>query len=277
MGCGGPVALMLDVETSAELASTLAVAAGEAVPWFILGRGSNLLVADSGWEGLVIRLGGDFKDFSIDGNAIDTGAAVVLSRLAAAAADAGLAGLEPLALIPGTIGGAVIMNAGAYGTAIADLVTSVELCLPGEVMTLARNDVPFAYRRCDLPGDAVVSRVRLELASGKKQAIRDRMKDYQERRGKRQPTGKSCGSVFKNMPEVSAGELLERAGCKGLQSGDAEISTMHANFIINRGGATAADIIKLMDECRRRVFADSGVVLEPEVRLVGDISLEPLV
>lgn len=276
MGCGGPAAFMVEVGSADELAAVLAVVEAEALPWFVLGRGSNLLVADDGWDGIVIRLTGDFKDFSIEDLTVDAGAAVPLSRLAAAAAEAGLTGLEPLALIPGTVGGAVIMNAGAYGTAIADLVVTVEVCLPGEVRRLSRSEVPFSYRRCDLSGLTVVSRATLELAAGDPAAIRAEMKGFQERRSRRQPPGKSCGSVFKNRPEAGAGELIERAGCKGLRAGDAEVSTVHANFIINKGNATAADIITLMNECRRRVLAQSGILLEPEVKLVGDIFLEPL-
>ncbi|RJQ47473.1 MAG: UDP-N-acetylmuramate dehydrogenase [Gaiellales bacterium] len=277
LGCGGPAALLLEVDSAERLQVVLSVAARRRVPWFILGRGSNLLVADAGWPGLALRLAGELKSFSIDGNRIDSGGGATLARLAAAAAEAGLAGLEPLALIPGTAGGAVAMNAGAWSASMADVVAAVEVCLPSGRRVLPREELVFSYRRCDLPPDAVVCRVELELAAGDPGAIRAAMKDYQSRRGGAQPVGgRSCGSVFRNPPGASAGELLDRAGCRGMRAGGAEISTVHANFIINHGSATAADVLELMDRGRREVHERFGVVLEPEVKLLGDLSLEPL-
>lgn len=277
LGCGGAAALLLEVDSSERLAALLAAAGRRDVPWFIIGRGSNLLVADSGWPGLVVKLAGDFKSFSINGERIESGAAVNLSKLAATAAQAGLSGLETLAQIPGTLGGAVAMNAGAFGAAIADVVIAVEVAVPGATRVLSGTQLRFSYRDCELPADAVVSRVTLELAPSTAETVAAAMKGFQSRRRDSQPAGsRTCGSVFKNPPGASAGRLLDEAGCKGMRVGDAEISTVHANFIVNTGAATAADVLELMRQCRRRVFEKSGNLLEPEVRLLGDMPLEPL-
>lgn len=277
LGCGGPAAFLVEVESPGTLAAVLDVARSESLPFFVLGRGSNLLVADDGWDGFVIRLGGELKSLTVNGTGIDAGAAVSLSKLAAAAASAGLSGLEPLALIPGSLGGAVAMNASAYGTAISDLLVLVELCLPGVVQVKSREEITFDYRGCRLPPGAVVSRVRLGLAATDEEDIRQAMKEFQLKRSNTQPVGsRSCGSVFKNPDEGKAAVMLDQAGCKGLQAGDAEVSTVHANFIINKGNATAADVVALMDQCRRLVFDQSGIILEPEVRFLGDLCLEPL-
>lgn len=277
LGCGGPAAFLLEVDSGEGLAAVLSVASGSAIPWFVLGRGSNLLVADSGWPGLVLKLAGPLKDFTISGNRIESGAGATLARLAAAAAEAGLSGLEPLAQIPGTLGGGVAMNAGAYGGTVADLVVAIEISLPGEMRTIAGDTLKFSYRHCELPAGAVVRRVTLALTAEDPETVKAAMKDYQHHRGGSQPIGsRTCGSVFKNPPGESAGELLDKAGCKGMRVGDAEISTVHANFIVNTGSATAADALELMERCRRLVHERFGVVLEPEVKLLGDISLEPL-
>ncbi|MHB0915489.1 MAG: UDP-N-acetylmuramate dehydrogenase [Thermoleophilia bacterium] len=277
LGCGGPAALLLEVDSGEGLAAVLAVAEDNAVPWFVLGRGSNLLVADSGWPGLVLKLSGSLKDLTINGSRIDCGAGATLARLAAAAAEAGLSGLEPLAQIPGTVGGGVAMNAGAYGAAIADLVATIEIALPSGTRTIAGDALDFSYRHCDLPAGAVVSRVTLALTAADPETVKGAMKDYRHQRGGSQPVGsRTCGSVFKNPPGGSAGELLDKAGCKGMRAGGAEISTVHANFIVNTGSAAAADVLQLMERCRLLVHERFGVVLEPEVRLLGDITLGPL-
>lgn len=277
LGCGGAAALMLEVDTGERLAALLSVAGRRALPWFVLGRGSNLLVADTGWDGLAIKLSGELKTFTIEDCRVTSGAGVTLAKLAVAAAEAGLSGLEPLAQIPGSVGGAVAMNAGAYGTAIGDYVTAVEIVRAGETRAVAGSELGFAYRECRLPPGTVVTRVMLDLEPRDPETVSAAMKEFQDRRGGSQPIGsRTCGSVFKNPPGESAGELLDRAGCKGMRVGGAEISTVHANFIVNTGGATAADVLALMDQCRRAVHDRFGVALEPEVKLLGEISLQPL-
>lgn len=279
LGCGGPATLLLEIDSPEKLASVLAVAAARDIDWFVLGYGSNLLVADTGWDGLVIRLTGELKECADQGGGrLECGAGASLTRVASVAAAAGLSGLEPLAGIPGTIGGAIAMNAGAWGTEIASLAIRVLVCLPGECRALAADTLKFSYRHCELPAGSVITRAALALEPGDPEAIREAMAGFSRRRGEAQPTGeRTCGSVFRNAPEgISAGELLDRSGCKGLEHGGAAVSQAHANFIVNRGGATAADIVWLMDECRRRVRDKTGIVLEPEVGFLGDISLEPL-
>jgi UDP-N-acetylmuramate dehydrogenase len=277
MGCGGPVAFLVEAQDSARLAAILEIAADEEIPWFVLGRGTNLLVADEGWPGLVITLGGALKECAVTGTAIDCGGGALLPKAAAMAAEEGLAGLEPLSRIPGSIGGAIAMNAGAWGSSIGELVEQVELCLPGETRVLERDDIGFSYRSSGLPAGSIVSRARLLLSESDPETVRAVTRDFQQRRAGSQPVGaRTCGSVFKNPPQQSAGAMLDAAGCKGMREGDAEVSTMHANFIINTGGAKAADVVSLMDRCRRLVYESEGVVLEPEVRFLGEITLEPL-
>lgn len=277
LGCGGPAALLLEVDSPDMLAAVMAVASTRDIDWFVLGYGSNMLVADSGWDGLVIRLTGELKECSFQpGGRLECGAGASLTRVASVAAVAGLSGLEPLAGIPGTIGGAIAMNAGAWGTEMASLVVSVLVCLPGECRTLEADSLRFSYRHCELPEGSVITRALLALEPDDPEAIRETMAGFSRRRGEAQPTGeRTCGSVFKNPSgETSAGELLDRSGCKGLEHGGAIVSQAHANFMVNRGGAKAADFIWLMDECRRRVHDEAGIVLEPEVKFLGNISLK---
>jgi len=278
LGCGGAAAFLIEAESAANLAGILQAAAGSGIDWFVLGRGSNLLVADSGWPGLIIRLAGALKECSLqEGGRLECGGGASLPRAAAVAAEAGLSGLEPLAAIPGSIGGAIAMNAGAWGTAIGDLTEAVEICLPGETRRLEASELRFSYRKLELPPAAVVTRAWLQLETGMPDHIRAVTAEFRNRREKSQPAGRSCGSVFRNPPgDQTAGELLDRAGCKGRTVGGASVSQQHANFIINQGGATTADIVALMDECRQRVFEQSGVVLEPEVQILGDILLRPV-
>lgn len=276
LGCGGPAALLIEADSRAHLSGILAAARQKNIPWFVLGHGSNLLVADEGWDGLVITLGGEFRECHRNGERLSCGGAATLPRVARIASGAGLAGLEPLAYIPGTIGGALAINAGAYGTSIGDLVVEAEVCLPGEVKTIPAENLNFGYRTRGVPAGSVVSRVVLELKQGDPEAITGKMLDMRRRREVSQPLReKSCGSVFKNPGgKKSAGQLLDEAGCKGLDSGGAAVSDIHANFIINRGNATARDVLDLMNECRRKVKDGSGVVLEPEVRFLGNIELD---
>ncbi len=281
IGCGGTAALMIEAVDAAHLSAILAAIQRHSLPWFVLGLGSNLLVADAGWPGVVVKLTGDLKSVSVSGDLLRCGAGVALPRAAAAAQSAGLAGLEPLAGIPGTVGGAVAMNAGAFGASIGVLVESVEICLPGEVITQNRNTIKFGYRSAALPSGGVVSRAALLLTPADPAAVAARMREVRASRETSQPAGRSCGSVFRNPgpgagASLSAGQLLDEAGCKGMTVGGAAVSGKHANFIINAGGARTADVLQLMNRCRRRVFKRTGIVLEPEVRLIGPIGLEPL-
>lgn len=277
IGCGGPAAFIIEADSSERLAAILAVASRHEIPWFAIGRGSNLLVADSGWDGLMVRLAGDLRLCSRRGDRINCGAAALLPQVIMFAAGEGLSGMEPLGSIPGTLGGAVAMNAGAFGTAIGDLVETVEVCIPGETRTLDAASISFGYRQSSLPAGSVVTRATLVLKPGDPEAITDSIMSFRQKRNERQPRGQTFGSVFKNPGgDNAAGSLLEQAGCKGMASGAAAVSEVHANFIINRGGASAADVLDLMNQCRRRVYDRFKVVFEPEVRLIGDLKLSPL-
>ncbi|MHB1390487.1 MAG: UDP-N-acetylmuramate dehydrogenase [Thermoleophilia bacterium] len=278
-GAGGAASLLLPVETAAGLAAALAVIkAQDDLPWFVIGGGTNLLVADDGYRGVVIMLAGELKAISFEDDNLVCGGGATLSRAARQAADQGLGGLEPLALIPGTVGGALAMNAGAFGVAIGDLVRRVDVCSPAGSLTVERSQLQFGYRTSSLSGGVVVTSTVLELHREDPERIREAMAGFSARRRAAQPRGqRTFGSVFKN-PETGpgAGALLEQAGCKGLSAGGAEVSEVHANFIVNKGNGTAADVVQLMNQCRQRVAGKFGVVLEPEVEFLGDISLEAL-
>jgi UDP-N-acetylmuramate dehydrogenase len=273
---GGPADAWVEVDTAAELASvfTLARAAGQAV--LTLGSGTNVLVSDRGVRGIVIHPGRGFQfiewTVASDEAAVRAGAAVPFKKLVYDAVERGFEGLEFGEGIPGSLGGGLTMNAGAFGGEIGRIVECLEGVHPeGRVEELPRARLAFQYRRLDLPAGWVITAVLLKLRRGDGAAIGERVTSARERRKKNQPLGyPNAGSIFRNPPTGFAGRLLEDAGVKGLAHGDAQVSDLHANFIVNRGGATAADVRALMDEMRQRVEARSGVRLEAEVKLVGD-------
>jgi UDP-N-acetylmuramate dehydrogenase len=277
IGCGGPVDFLVEAFSTPLLSDILTVANNHDLPWIIVGQGSNLLVADTGWRGLAIFLADELDGYEFNGNDIICGGGMLLPRAARLAAERGLSGLEPLAGIPGTIGGAIVMNAGAFGATIGELVSQVETCDHTGCRSLEQAEIKFGYRGTGLPAGSVVTQAVLSLKPRDPVVIEELMRSFRARREAVQPRGRSFGSMFRNPPgDKSAGELLDQAGCKGMVQGNAEVSRRHANFIINRGSAKCADILHLMNDCRRRVFEHSGVVLQPEVRLLGDIQLEPL-
>ena len=269
---GGPAALYLDVASRADLE-----AAGEAVrrtgiPVVVVGKGSNLLVADEGFDGLVLRLGRAFRWAARDGDRLSAGAATPLPALAGVAMRQGLSGLEFGVAIPATLGGAVRMNAGAHGAEIADVAAAVELFLLGEGrwVTVPGSEVGFAYRRTSLPAGAVVIGATLELGPAPDEEIRTRMHEAREWRRMTQPLAEpNCGSVFKNPDGAHAAALIEEAGAKGLAVGGASVSTKHANFIVTVPGATASDVVALIERVRALVQERSHVRLETELHLVG--------
>jgi UDP-N-acetylmuramate dehydrogenase len=275
---GGPADLLVLPDTREELAHVLASAAAVGARVTLLGGGSNVLVGDGGMSGVVVKLGRGFSrvDWEAERESaraplvlVRAGAAVQLGRLARAAVERGLAGLEYAEGIPGTVGGALFMNAGAYGGEIAQAVAAVEgLTRDGQMLDLPGGDVAFGYRRSALPAGFVVTAVRLSLR--RDGAARARMTEVRERRTAAQPHGKAnAGSIFKNPRGDHAGRLIEIAGLKGARAGRARISERHANFIVNEGGARAADVKALMEVAQRVVWERSGVWLEPEVQLVG--------
>ncbi|HKN14977.1 MAG TPA: UDP-N-acetylmuramate dehydrogenase [Candidatus Binatus sp.] len=269
---GGPADLFVNVEDETELMHAKAAAYRAGVPCFCLGAGTNLLVSDRGMRGLVVRLGDGFAKIKIDGTKVVAGAGAAFGTLVLAVIDQGLEGLEFGEGIPGTVGGGLVMNAGAFGGEIAKVVTLVHgVTEAGEALALTKDEVKFAYRRTELPSHFIITRVDFELARGDRERLMARVAELKAKRASRQPRGvPNAGSIFKNPPGNFAGKLLEGAGLKGTRLGGAAFSDQHANFIVNLGGAQAADVRALIDMARDKVKEHSGVWLEPEVRLVGD-------
>jgi UDP-N-acetylmuramate dehydrogenase len=269
---GGPADLFVNVEDETELMHAKAAAYRAGVPCFCLGAGTNLLVSDRGMRGLVVRLGDGFGKIKIDGTKVVAGAGAAFGALVLAVIDQGLEGLEFGEGIPGTVGGGLVMNAGAFGGEIAKVVTLVHgVTEAGAAVALTRDEVKFAYRRTELPSHFIITRVDFELARGGREVLMARVAELKARRASRQPRGvPNAGSIFKNPPGNFAGKLLEGAGLKGTRLGGAAFSDQHANFIVNLGGAQAVEVRALIDMARVKVKEQSGVWLEPEVRLVGD-------
>ncbi len=269
---GGPADLFVNVEDEAELMHAKAAAYRAGVPCFCLGAGTNLLVSDRGMRGLVVRLGDGFGKIKIGSTKVVAGAGAAFGALVLAVIDQGLEGLEFGEGIPGTVGGGLVMNAGAFGGEIAKVVTLVHgVTEAGAAVALTRDEVKFAYRRTELPSHFIITRVDFELARGDRELLMERVAQLKAKRASRQPRGvPNAGSIFKNPPGNFAGKLLEGAGLKGTRLGGAAFSDQHANFIVNLGGAQAVEVRALIDMARIKVKEQSGVLLEPEVRLVGD-------
>jgi UDP-N-acetylenolpyruvoylglucosamine reductase len=273
MRVGGPARVYAEPATVDELRHLLVEARRRALPVLMLGRGSNLVVPDEGVDGLVISLGhGDWQKFELrpDGR-VWAGAGLRLKNLCGLAIKAGLKGFEFLEGIPGNVGGALRMNAGAMGGWMFDVVEEVQLITrEGEVRLLPRSEMHATYRHCVELDDAIALGALLRpVASGESNDIRRQIDVYQKKRVESQPREPSAGCIFKNPPGNSAGRLIDESGLKGTRVGDAEVSTVHANFIVNRGQATSADIIGLVRQIRARVKEARGIDLEPEVLLYG--------
>ncbi len=273
---GGDAEFFAKPETAKDLVDLLAWADAEGHPVEVVGSGSNLLVADSGVHGLVLKLAGELVSLERDGETLLCGGGVRLPAAAAKAAGWGLGGLEFGINIPGTVGGAVRMNANAYGGELARCLEWVEIATAAGTDRRVPADLGFTYRRSNLKPGEVVARASFGLAAEESAAVKERMGAMRTRRREAQPSGiKTFGSTFKNPEDPdadgrTAGQLLESAGCRGLAVGGARFSPKHANFVENAGDATTADVLALMAEGRRRVHAEFGVVLEPEVQVLGD-------
>jgi UDP-N-acetylmuramate dehydrogenase len=241
------------------------------VPVTVIGVGSNLLVRDGGVAGVVLRLGRGFADIEAKGSDVRAGAAALDINIARMAADAGLAGLEFLSGIPGTMGGALRMNAGAYGRELVDVVVSAEaLDRQGRLHKLDKKALGLSYRHSDVPEDWIFTAAELKAERGEASAIRARLAEIQAAREASQPIrSRTGGSTFANPPGHKAWQLIDQAGCRGLRIGGAMVSDMHTNFLINTGSATAADIETLGETVRRRVREASGIDLRWEIRRIG--------
>lgn len=271
MRIGGPADVFLVPRTIEALGAAKRAAKGCGVPCAVIGNGSNLLVSDEGYRGAVLCTSG-LRTVTIEGSEVTAQAGALLSAIARAAADAGLTGLEFAAGIPGSLGGAVFMNAGAYDGQMADRVTSVTyLDGDGVPHTLAAHELAFGYRESVFKAheDWTVVRATMALGSGDPAAIRTKMEDFACRRRDKQPLElPSAGSTFKRPQGDFAGRLIEQAGMKGFAVGGAQVSEKHAGFVVNRGGATCADMLALIHAVQEHVRAQSGVSLECEVRVL---------
>jgi len=267
---GGPAEVMVRPADDADLAGFLAGCPAD-VPVTVMGVASNLLVRDGGIPGVVIRLGRGFADITADGDRVVAGGAALDANVARVAAEAGLGGLEFLVGIPGTIGGALRMNAGAYGSEIKDvLARATAVDRAGRVHDLAPEDMGLGYRHCGCPADWIFTRAVFRARPADRGAVLARMTEIAETRAATQPIRtRTGGSTFANPDGHKAWQLIDAAGCRGLRRGGAQVSGQHTNFLINTGNATAADLEGLGEEVRRRVFETSGIELRWEIRRIG--------
>ena len=272
---GGAADLLVRPTTAARVAELLKLTNESLTPVLILGRGTNLLIGDRGFRGLVMVLdeGLEAGGFELTGNRCQAAAGLPLRRVVERLCQAGLGGLEDLYGIPGSLGGALAMNAGSYGSTIWSVVEEVELALPtGETVWLKSGEIDYGYRRVNLPPGAVITQVRLRLPEADSAALLEICKTRQADREAKHPLTKpNCGSVFKNpADEHGAWQLVDEAGLKGYSLGGARVSTKHTNFIINTGDATAADVKALILHIQKTVLERFGIELETEVRMVGE-------
>ncbi len=275
---GGPADLFARPDDEQRLAELLRWAASEGIAVGVVGSGSNLLVSDAGYRGLVLKLDGRLSSIERQGARIVCGGGARLPSAAAQAARWGLSGLEFGINIPGTVGGAVKMNANAYGGELGRVLEWVNVCTAGGVERREPSQLGFAYRSSNLGPGEVVSRASFRLSEGEVAEIKGTLAEMRGKRLEAQPSGiKTFGSTFKNPADdgraggLTAGQLLEAAGCRGLRIGGARFSEKHANFVENAGDATTADILSLIAEGRRRVHERFGVSLQPEVQILGEV------
>jgi len=269
---GGPADLMVIPADQADLQNILAEIYRTKIPYMVLGNGSNMLVLDGGIRGVVIKMTVGFRQAEIKGAVIKSGAGRALPRLVEESARMGLAGLEWGVGIPGSVGGALVMNAGAYGGQMSDVVKRVwGLTSSGDMLTLKAGQINFGYRHAEYPEGFVITGAEMVMKPEQKRAIRSAMGKWMEKRQKNQPLSlPSAGCIFKNPAGDSARRLIGVAGLKGKKIGGAKVSSKHANFIVNDGGAKAGDVLKLIDIIKERTFKEVGIELIPEVKTVGE-------
>ena len=270
---GGPADFLVLPQTLQEIAEVTALCRKEGQPWYVIGNGSNLLVGDKGVRGVVIQLLRNFNEIEVRGEEIHVQAGTVNAAVARQALDAGLTGFEFAAGIPGTTGGAVVMNAGAYGGEMKDILKEVTvLDEDGRVRTLAAEELELGYRTSIIARKGyIVLDICMKLEKGDPEAIRAKMDELREKRVTKQPLEyPSAGSTFKRPEGYFAGKLIMDAGLRGFSVGGAQISEKHCGFVINKGNATAEDVVNLMEETKKIVMEKFGVVLEPEVKRLGE-------
>ena len=269
---GGPVDIFITPHDEKSMLTLCSFCSGAKLPLLVIGNGSNLLVADEGLRGVVIKCG-SFGDISVIGEKLSSPAGASLSAVCEFARESGLSGLEFAYGIPGTVGGAVYMNAGAYGGEMKDAVLSTNHIDGDSVGQFSADELNFGYRKSAYTGTHLaITRAKFALHSGDKDAIGEKMRNFLERRRTKQPLEwPSAGSIFKRPPGHFAGTLIEECGLKGLRVGGAMVSLKHAGFIVNAGGATCHDVIELVDKIKKEVLRQTGVALECEIKIAGEI------
>ncbi len=278
-GIGGPAGAFVDVDNVEELQQLLAFCHQQSIPWRMIGGGSNLLIHDDGYDGIIVHLGKGFKKIEVkeagfaDRVILEVGSAFGFSKLSEWCSERGFTGFEFAYGIPGSLGGALVMNAGAWGVEIGDLVIAIELVDRKGILVVEKEELHFDYRCLKniqrSEDKQVVVKAHFALQEGSAEQIRERCRQIRQQRELSQPHGKrTCGSFFKNPPNDSAGRLIDRCGLKGTRVGGAMISEKHANFFINTGTATAADMIRLMELVQQKVKTSFNILLEPEVHFL---------
>lgn len=278
---GGPASWFIIPKNEDEASKIIKYLSVNSIPYFVVGNGSNLLVSDKGYDGVIINIGrNDGTDFVMlgyeerdDGILFDAGAGCLMSTLGRIAAQLGCTGFEPLSGIPGCIGGAAVMNAGAYGGELKDIITSVNgISNKGEIIRLKKDCLSFRYRGSSIQDDGItVTRVEYFLKKGDPDEISEKMEDFTKRRKDKQPLEyPSAGSTFKRPEGYFAGKLIEDAGLKGFRIGGASVSEKHAGFVINDKNGTSDDIYRLIMTIQENVYRTFGVKLEPEIKMLGD-------
>jgi UDP-N-acetylmuramate dehydrogenase len=273
LGVGGPADYLVEVANEDELASLMNYISDNALPWLIVGDGANLLVSDKGIRGVVIRLGDEFSKVEVNGNRITAGSAAQISRVADVAAKHDLSGLEGVGTVPGSMGGAIVMNAGTHRGYIDEVTGSVSVVTDtGEKRVLSNKECGFTYRNSRFQWDRsmIITFATFNLRRGDGAAIAEHLESVRRHRAETQPHGKSAGCFFKNPAGLSAGKLIDGAGCKGWREGGAIVSPVHSNFIMNIENATATDLYTLAERVRKMVRDVHGIELEYEVRLIGE-------
>lgn len=269
---GGPAALFAEVDTTDELKALANSGLTRDRPVLVLGRGSNLVVSDAGFDGLVIKLGKEFSSADVEGELVTAGGAMPLPRLARKAVEAAVLGLEFFVGVPGSVGGAVRQNAGCFGVETRDRLVSAELIDldTGETTVRRRGDLDLAYRHSNVAATDVVISATFQGRHGDVGEGKEKMREITRWRKEHQPGGTlNAGSVFKNPPDIAAGELIDDLGLKGMSVGEVSVSDRHANFFVAGPGATAEDIYRLVHLVKDAVFERSGTMLEPEIQFVG--------
>lgn len=270
---GGAADVFVDAESAEEISDIIKYCKNNGIPYMVMGNGSNMLVSDKGIRGAIIKVGAKMNGISVDGETITAGAGARLSAVANEALKAELSGFETLSGIPGMLGGAIYMNAGAYGGEMKDVIESVTyIDADGEIKTAEKNELDLSYRHSmfEDSGFVIVSAV-MRLKKGNYDDIKASMLDYNKRRADKQPLSMpSAGSTFKRPEGHFAGKLIQDSGLMGYTIGGAQVSDVHAGFLVNKGGATAEDVMKLIEYVQKTVAEKFGVRLEPEVRLIGE-------